>query len=68
MQIKGEVSTKGDDVKVKQTALDKAHRDLEPLEQKLDELRKAARGQVCPWDPFRNSGCSPACNSVSVGE
>lgn len=48
LQIKGEVSTKGDDVKVKQTALDKAHTDLEPLQAKLDELRKAARGQVCP--------------------
>jgi hypothetical protein len=47
-QIKAEVATKGDDVKARQAALDKAHEKLDPLERELDELRKAAKGQALP--------------------
>jgi len=45
-QMKADAGKKADDVKGKRTELDRAQKDLEPLQRQLEELRKAARGQV----------------------
>jgi hypothetical protein len=45
-QLKDEAANKSNDVKINESALDKARSELEPLERELETLRKAARGQV----------------------
>ena len=46
--MKNDAGMKADDIKARRGELSRAQKDLEPLQRQLEELRKAARGQVPP--------------------